>query len=71
MPTNERKTNPVEMFEAIFDRGAQYSPEFDDAAASLAASEVMRLFLRRRRSLLGLSSQNALSAQLPPPISRS
>jgi hypothetical protein len=64
MPTQEQKTtNPVEMFEATFDRGAQFSPDFDDAAVSLATSEVMRLFLRRRRVLLGLSSLTTTSAR--------
>jgi len=57
MLTQEQKsTNSVEMFEATFDRGAPRTPDFDDAAALLATSEVMRLFLRRRRALLGLSS---------------
>jgi len=64
MPTQEQKTtNSVEMFEATFDRGAKFSPEFDDAAASLAKSEVMRLFLRRRRALLRLSSLTTTSAR--------
>jgi hypothetical protein len=57
MPVQEQKTtSSVEMFEATFDRSAQSSLEFDDAAASLAGSDVMWLFLRRRRTLLGLPS---------------
>jgi hypothetical protein len=44
MLTQEQKsTNSVEMFEATFDRGAPRTPDFDDAAALLATSEVMRL----------------------------
>jgi hypothetical protein len=57
----QKSTNSVEMFEATFDRGASRTPDLDDAAALLATSEVMRLFLRRRRALLGLESPTTTS----------
>ena len=57
MPAQEQKTtDPIEMFEATFDRGADRSSDLDEAALQLATTEVMRLFLRRRALLLGLSS---------------
>jgi len=58
MPTHEQKiTNPIEMFEAAtFDRGADCSSDLDEVASRLATTAVMRLFLRRRALLLGLSS---------------